>query len=222
METQLINTSDGSHSVYSYLFDAAYHSKHGAIIESNHIFIEAGLKYAVNKFRNNVNLLEVGFGTGLNALLTACYCKRFNVPVHYTGFEKYPLPISIINALNYPDLVPESGELFKNLHLEPCGAATFIHPLFSLQKIHADFAEAPLQNSFHLVYFDAFAPESCPQLWTFNVFKKIHDVMAKDGALVTFCAKGEVKRTLKKVGFVIESLQGPPRKREMVRAIKLN
>jgi tRNA U34 5-methylaminomethyl-2-thiouridine-forming methyltransferase MnmC len=234
MVHKLITTEDGSHSLYVEELNERYHSIHGAIQESKHVFIEAGLKRIasflnVNKQENDgIAILEVGLGTGLNALLTIIENQQLKRPVHYTALEAYPVNTDLIAALNYTDLLISSTnskvmlqQLFHAVHLSEWDQTTVISEKFKLSKLKNTLQNVQFLDKFNLVYFDAFGPSVQPEMWTDEVFSKIRDAMTENGILVTYCAKGSVKRTLKNIGFEIESLQGPPGKREMVRAIKI-
>jgi tRNA U34 5-methylaminomethyl-2-thiouridine-forming methyltransferase MnmC len=221
MEHEIFLTSDGSHSIYVKELDEHYHSMHGAVQESKHVFISAGL-HAVNRSAEPITILEVGFGTGLNALLTLIESQKHHFKVHYTALEAYPLDISIVGKLNYPNFLGDTfySAYLKKLHQPTWNEAAEILPNFFLEKINAKLQDYTLNKLYNLIYFDAFAPRVQPELWTEAIFSKLYDATAMEGVLVTYCAKGEVKRTLKKVGFKVESLPGPPGKREMVRAVK--
>jgi tRNA U34 5-methylaminomethyl-2-thiouridine-forming methyltransferase MnmC len=226
MERTIIKTADGSHSIFVKDLDEHYHSIHGAIQESNHVFIEAGLKYFLTQNKPSINILEVGLGIGLNAFLTFIETEPTNTKINYIGLEAYPIENNLIHELNYVELLTNNTE--DKLHLE--NIFQLIHsdwekqiPLsnnFILHKIKSTLQEVQLNSHYDLIYFDAFAPTVQPELWTEEIFSKLFNVTNTDGCIVTYCAKGEVKRTLKKVGFTVESLPGPPGKREMIRAIK--
>jgi len=223
MNRQLITTADGSHSIYLSEFDEHYHSVHGAIQESEHVFIRAGFDF-VSSGQNPLNLLEIGFGTGLNALLTYLnHQKNPERTVNYTAIEAFPLETAIASQLNYPELLNSEAatEVFNLLHQSEWNQAVSISSHFTLTKLETTIQAYHPSNKFHLIYFDAFAPTAQPELWTADVFSKIFDSLKKGGILTTYCAKGIVKRTLKEVGFKVESLQGPIGKREMTRALKI-
>lgn len=218
-KASIIITADGSHSLYIKELDEHYHSIHGAIQESKHVFIEAGLKYLSS--RSSLHILEVGFGTGLNAFLTAIEPSTAKLPIHYTSIEPYPLEPATFELLNYPELIaPDKKELFKLIHESKWEEDIPLLEHFVLHKRKAKLAELEFSKKFDLIYFDAFAPRVQPELWTEEIFSKLFLCMSTNACLLTYCAKGEVKRTMKKAGFVVEALPGPPRKREMVRAIK--
>ncbi len=221
MLPKLIKTGDGSHSLYLEDLDENYHSVHGAIQESSHVFIEAGLNYFSKT--QNINIFEIGFGTGLNAFLTLLANSNCSRDVNYHSIEKNPLDIEIIQKLNYSSLLCSDGknELFENLHSARWDEVVSFENKFFLKKITGELQSHQFNSTkFDLVYFDAFGPRVQPEMWTTEIFEKIYKAMNTNGILVTYCAKGEVKRTLKNVGFTLESLKGPPGKREMTRAVK--
>lgn len=212
-------TADGSHTLYVADLDETYHSTHGAIQEAKHVFIEAGLKYLD---KEEVNILEVGFGTGLNAFLTLL--ESDNRIINYTGIEAFPLNEKLINQLNYTAELKSTQlekELFNKLHKVKWESYQKITPDFSLNKVKIELDAFKSDEQFDVIYFDAFGPRVQPEMWTEAIFKKMYDCLNDDGIIVTYCAKGSVKRGLKAVGFEIESLPGPPGKREMTRAIKV-
>lgn len=223
MKRTLITTEDGSHSLFVQELNEHYHSTHGAIQESRHVFIEAGLKYVVQQNPlKPVHILEIGFGTGLNALLTLVEAEKLNVNVHYTALEAFPVEPALVAQLNYANQLNENTDtatqLFHQLHEAPWEQDVQISAHFTLHKIKNTLQDVALTDSvFNLIYFDAFGPPVQPEMWTEAIFQKIADAMEKGGILVTYCAKGEVKRNMKKAGFGIERLQGPPGKREMTR-----
>lgn len=209
-------TTDGSSTVFSETFGETYHSIHGAVAESMHVFIRAGL---LHHSKRNLNIFEVGFGTGLNVLLTLLETELHDMRVKYISIEKYPVEEAIIQKLNFPDLTTSQRELFVKLHSCPWNQETPISPSFSLLKLQGDVTETPFPQNIDLVYFDAFSPESQPEMWTTQVFQKLYDVMNPCGIIVTYCAKGIVRRTMQDVGFIMERLQGPPPKREILRGM---
>jgi tRNA U34 5-methylaminomethyl-2-thiouridine-forming methyltransferase MnmC len=215
MKRSIVQTNDGSHTIKNELTGDTYHSVHGALQESQHVFLKNGLEFFLNQHHaKQVNILEVGFGTGLNALLTLQ--QHADIQIQYTTLEPYPLPSEIYQELNYNG----KDELLA-LHACDWNEPQKITTNFTLTKLQTTLEHVQLpENFFGVVYFDAFAPSSQPELWTQQAFSKIKDVMAKASVFITYCAKGQVKRDLKSVGFVVESVPGPPGKREMVRAIK--
>jgi len=213
----IITTSDGSHTIKNESTGDTYHSIHGAIQESSHVFIESGLHYFFDLTNTKkVRILEVGLGTGLNVLLTLQATQKKNVQVDYFAIEPFPLEREIFSNLNYPT---STNSFFNLLHEAQWETVTPITDNFSLTKIKDTIQAVALQpNFFDVVYYDAFAPNSQPDMWTVEVFKKLRSAMTTPSVFVTYCAKGQVKRDLKSAGFVVESIPGPPGKREMVRA----
>ena len=217
----LFLTSDGSHSVMSQKFGVSYHSRHGAITEAYHVFINAALRFKA-VIQKQINILEIGFGTGLNAYVTLLEASKRNLEIQYTAIEAYPVSIKQATDLNYPaQLEPDQEGFFLQLHQSDWEKKVSITDLFKLEKLQKNFEEIDFENQFDIIYFDAFAPDAQPELWNESMMEKMYRSLKADGILTTYCAKGVVKRTMKKVGFHIEALPGPPGKREMTRATKL-
>ena len=218
----LIMTQDGSYTLYSKEHEVTYHSRYGAIQESNHVFIHSGLLPHLKK-QDKISILELGFGTGLNVLLTWKNIVDIDtVHVDYHSFDVYPLPEDLLNACVYEDHLKIPASISKNILTSNWDKLIEVDSRFKLTKHNKDILEETLtDNYFDIVYFDAFSPESQPELWSASLFEKIYESMTGQAVLVTYCAKGEVKRILKKIGFTLESLPGPPGKREMTRATKL-
>ncbi len=224
MDLELRKTKDGSHTLYRPDLNEAYHSIHGAVQESQHVFIENGLNYILKKLQlQKINVYELGFGTGLNALLTLQLSICQNVLINYCTSEKYVINNKVIDKINFEEyLYPETIGYFKQLHEQKPNKWNKIHSNFELFIDTNDIISAEIQsNHFHLVYFDAFAPNKQPELWTVEIFKKMYQALKENGVLVTYCAKGQVKRDLRSVGFEVETLPGPRGKREMIRATKI-
>jgi tRNA U34 5-methylaminomethyl-2-thiouridine-forming methyltransferase MnmC len=223
-DVKIIETEDGSNSLFVPELNETYHSFHGAVSESEYVFIKMGLHYQLQyQPDETINVLEVGFGTGLNALLTLRESLEIQNTIEYTSLEPYPLDMSIVRELNYHKVLKDARleRLFTEIHTccwdEPVPVtATFI--LDKQRKKLEDFS-AP-EELYNLVYFDAFAPSKQAELWMPELLKKVYDMMEPKGVLVTYCAKGQFKRDLKEVGFMVETLPGPPGKKEMVRAVK--
>lgn len=223
MERKLVKTGDGSHSLFVPELDEYYHSTHGALRESNHVFIDAGLHYTWASFPDqSLRLFEVGFGTGLNALLTGFEAEKTKEKIHYTSIESSPLPPHIIEKLNYSLHIPVKGveKQFQNIHHSEWEVPVQISGFFELRKIKVSVEDFNSPEDFHLIFFDAFGPKVQPEMWHEEILQKMYSMLKPRGIFVTYCAKGEVKRTLKKIGFEVQSLPGPPGKREMTRAIK--
>jgi tRNA U34 5-methylaminomethyl-2-thiouridine-forming methyltransferase MnmC len=216
---ELILTSDGSHTIYVPELKEHYHSVHGAVQESELVYIKNGLGFCN---ANPLNIFEVGFGTGLNALMTATSDIIKDRLVHYTSIEKYPLPDNVVASLNHHVFAGEEGKpVFDRIHSSDWGNYEKITDNFKLKKLKCDLITDKIDGDYNLIYFDAFGPDKQPDMWTKNIFEKISELTVKGGILVTYSAKGDVKRLLKAAGFKITMLPGPPGKREMIRAIKL-
>jgi len=223
MNIQIAITEDGSHTLYNNTLGEHYHSTHGAIQESQHIFIEAGLN-ALEKKSGSINILEIGFGTGLNALLTYQELETKAYKINYVAIEPFVLDKSIYTQLNYADLLNNKTllDIFIKMHEIPCDVPHFISDNFILNKIEGKLQELELsENAFDLVYFDAFSPEIQPELWDKEIFKILYTSMKNNSILTTYSAKGIVKRALKSAGFEIENLPGPIGKRQIIRAKKV-
>lgn len=218
MDTKLIITGDGSHTLYVPGMDEHYHSHFGAITESLHIFINAGL---ANLGPGPVTILEVGFGTGLNALLTAIHAERNKIAVSYTSLEKYPLDPSLVSKLNYGTISGEGRQdLFSAIHDAPWNSSSRITEWFTLEKRVSDLTTEAPAGSYDLIYFDAFGPDKQPEMWTEEVLSKIAAVTHPGSVFVTYSAKGTLKRILRSLGFEVALLPGPPGKRVITRAVK--
>ncbi len=215
MKAEIRTTNDGSPTLFVPELDEHYHSTFGALTESEHVFIEAGLKPALQKF-DEIHLLEIGFGTGLNALLTLINTK--GKTVNYTAIEAFPLDDKIIEKLNYTD-DPSTKKLFHKMHKCSWNEKHELRPGFFLTKVKSKIEELDLnRQQFNLVYFDAFGPDVQPELWTDEIFQKTSSSMLSGGILTTYSAKGEIRRKLKRAGFEVERIPGPPGKRHMTRA----
>ena len=215
-------TNDGSSTLFLPHLNEHYHSIHGAIQESVHVFIKNGIQKIPSNI-SQVNILEIGFGTGLNALLTLDYSNKNNLKVNYHTIEPYPIQDEKIwSSLNYCKLLNNKlNDHFKILHKSSWNHEKLITSLFSFYKYNSTVESSFLKMDFYdVIYFDAFSPRSQPELWDESVLEKMYLVLKKNGFLVTYCSKGIVKRKLKKIGFVIDSLPGPPGKREMTFAKK--
>jgi Uncharacterized conserved protein len=218
MNREIILTADGSASIQIASQNVTYHSRHGALTESMHVFIEAGYLYWQQqvKQKNDCAVFEMGFGTGLNALLTLTEAEKFQCRTKYTAVELFPLEKEITGRLNYPD--PTNA--LDKLHACDWEKEIAITSFFSLKKVNTSLQDFTTGEKFDIIYYDAFAPNAQPELWTKEMFEKLYAMLHPGGLLVTYCSKGEVQRAMKAAGFAIEKLPGPPGKREMIRAQK--
>lgn len=215
---RLVQTSDGSQTLSVDDGVEHYHSTNGAIAEALHVYINAGLAPFSGKA---VHVFEVGFGTGLNAMLAYQFALATQTSIRYTSVERYPLPFDIVNNLSYPEQVNlDRDKYFSALHQAEWNVTVPLDPLFALHKAEADFAEYTPPSGIDVVFFDAFAPDLQPQLWSLPVFAKIFASMNEGGALVTYSSKGFVKNNLREAGFVVKRLAGPKGKRHMILAQK--
>lgn len=215
---EIRKTEDGSDTLFNKELNESYHSTHGAVQESNHVFINAGFHYVLNT-KSTISILEMGFGTGLNAFLTALECKKLGVLVKYTSIENRILEPEIWKTLRFNQNY--GADIYRKLHECSWNKFITINADFELHKIQSDIENWTPISKFDLIYYDAFAPEIQPHLWSESIFKKLFDAINPNGILVTYCAKGAVKRALKASGFMVEALPGPPGKREITRAIKV-
>ena len=218
---KLEQTADGSYTLYVPELDEHYHSVKGALTESQHIFIDMGLKHSSV---TSPHILEIGFGTGLNCVLTLLEAKESQRHVHYTGIERYPLNEEIIRKLNYPSIIgKECEEDYFAIHQAPWEEDVCLSPWFTLHKMEGDFTHYSFEQKYDIIYFDAFAPEKQPEMWEQSLFDNLYQVLNEGGILTTYCAKGVVRRMLQTAGFKVERLPGPPGgKREILRATKTN
>ena len=220
----LAPTEDGSPTLYNPLFGEHYHSIHGAVQESMHIFIEAGLHSWLknNSTKQSLHILEVGFGTGLNALLTALDEQSKELSLHYTSLELYPVQEEMYSQLHFDIKHRDSDKCLQELHSTPWNTAISLqcNPHFTLEKRHCALQEFSTTHPIDLIYFDAFSPEAQEELWDEAIFKALYDKSHSGAIIVTYCAKGEVRRRLQRAGWQVERLAGPPGTREMLRGTK--
>ena len=222
MKRTLLKTGDGSYTLHIPEWDEQYHSKHGAIAEALHVFIKEGLYYWSSKnAATEISIMEIGFGTGLNAFLTFLETEKNNFQIDYTGVEAYPLSLSEIQQLNYTSLLSASEESFLQFHNVAWEEKQVISEKFRLTKQKHFFSEINTENSYHLIYFDAFGIRVQPELWTEGIFQKMYSALKPNGVLVTYAANGNARRAMQAVGFSVERLPGPPGKKEMLRATKI-
>lgn len=220
MPNKVITTKDGSHSILSEQFGVTYHSIHGAIQETQHVFLNAGLHHK-SSLQNDISILEIGFGTGLNAYMTLLEIQDTHLNINYTTTEAYPITIEQAETLNYPEELNQKGvDTFLKLHQIGWEKEIHISPNFRFTKHKMLFENINFKNEFDIIYFDAFAPNAQSIFWEEPFLTQMHDSLKEKGILVTYCAKGSFKRALKAVGFQVEAIPGPPRKREMTRATK--
>ncbi len=217
---QLFITNDGSHTVINEGLNITYHSKYGAIQESQHVFLEAGLQYFFqNNIKRPIQVFEMGFGTGLNALLALDFSNKNKVHVQYHAVETDKVTTQIIEQLNYKQALNLNSELTE-LHYAAWDKQESYWDYFTLHKQYINLHQFEAQQQYDVVFYHAFTPAAQPDLWTSEVFARIYNMMADDGVLVTYCCKSEVRRTMQAVGFEVHKIAGPPGKREMLRAIK--
>lgn len=217
---RIVLTNDGSHTVYDPVLKSNFHSIHGAITESKHVFIQNGLEY-VDKSKAELNIFEFGFGTGLNAFLSFLYSQTNTIKINYNAIESIPLDFELAKELNYPELLSANlNSNFLEFHTCQWNIPNALSSNFYLKKINCNWELYNETEKFDLVFFDAFDPVAQPELWSISSFQKLCAIMNDNAILCTYCAKGIVRRNLKEVGFKIESLSGPPGKREMTRAFK--
>jgi len=220
MERHLQITADGSHTISVPDKSLTYHSKHGAIGESNHVFIQAGLKYYIELNPDKpITLLEMGLGTGLNCLLTAVYAKEQKINTRYHAIEAYPIPADEAVTLNYGALLAEQ-KMFTDIHRSAWNKTTTIHPFFELHKYPLSLQDFSGTELFNVIFYDAFAPSAQPELWTSSIFLQLYALLKPNGFLVTYCSKTVVRRAMEAAGFRVTKIPGPFGKREMVRAFK--
>lgn len=219
MEVELQITDDGSQTLFVPSLDEHYHSVKGALTESVHIFLHMGLQECKAA---EPRVLEVGFGTGLNAILTLQESMQQGRTVHYTTLERYPLALELVRRLDYPALLPHDvAAYYLPLHEAAWDEWVTLTPHFRLRKVETDFTTLEYREKYDVIYFDAFAPEKQPEMWSQEIFNRLHACLDEGGILVTYCAKGVVRRMLQAAGFTVERLPGPPGgKREILRARK--
>jgi len=219
MKREVIITADGSSTISVPDLNEHYHSVNGAIAEANHVYIDAGFNFIE---KDEINILEIGFGTGLNCLLTLIESQKKSKVVFYQGIEAYPVSTSELQSLNYIDELKadEYSDLYKSMHDSEWEKNISIADNFTLLKQQKSFTEIEDLDKFDLIYFDAFGPDVQPELWTEDIFRKMYNSLKPNGVLVTYSSKGIVKRALRSVGFTVKRLDGPKGKRHMLRCIK--
>ena len=224
MQRQIITTADGSKTIQIEEWNEQYHSVHGAIQEANHVYIKHGLLFFNSEILkdsdNQISILEIGFGTGLNAILTLLASEELKLNIDYFGVEAYPVSFEELNQLNYSEALNIKTNSFENIHKSDWESSHDITEQFKLTKQQKFFDDIVDVNCYDIIYFDAFGARVQPELWTETIFSKMYNALKPNGVLVTYSARGSVKRALRSVGFIVKRLEGPPGKRHMVRAIK--
>ena len=217
MNTQVVLTADGSHSVYNAEVGHHYHSVYGAVQESQRVYMELGLWHAFDTTEGPIRVFEMGFGTGLNALMTLREAIRHNCPVDYVAIEPYPIPADDASLLNYDDVL--NTFWLADIHEARWDVPTPVTPYMMLTKYRTSVEYMPTIGLFDLVYYDAFPPEGQPELWTQEIFEKVASIMRPGAFLTTYCSKTSVQNNLRAAGFTVEKHSGPARKREVIRAV---
>jgi len=219
LSREIITTKDGSSSIYINDWDESYHSKHGSIQEAYHVFINSGLFFSK---KTQLSILEIGLGTGLNCFITFLEAQKNNIGIAYTAVEAFPVTAEEVKQLNYVDRLKAGSNqpIFDQIHQSDWEKEISLSATFSVLKKQQRFQDISIKNQYDLIYFDAFGPRVQPELWTEEIFKKMYDSLKLNGILVTYSAKGSVRRAMIYVGFRVEKIPGPPGKREMLRGVK--
>jgi len=226
LKRKIIATQDGSKTIQIEEWNEQYHSIHGAIQEAQHVFIKHGLHFfnstLDSNFKNHISILEIGFGTGLNAFISLLEANKLSIFIDYVGVEAYPVGEEELEQLNYSALLSDNNTsgTFEKLHTLTWEKKHNINSTFSLHKRKLFFSEITDLNTYNIIYFDAFGARVQPELWTELMFERMYKALKDNGVLVTYSAKGSVRRAMQAVGFLVERLPGPPGKREMLRATK--
>ncbi|MFT5848370.1 tRNA (5-methylaminomethyl-2-thiouridine)(34)-methyltransferase MnmD [Psychroserpens sp.] len=224
MQRKIITTADGSKTIQIEDWNEQYHSVHGAIQEANHVYLKHGLLFYSSEMlaqqKSEISILEIGFGTGLNTLLTQLKAEELNQPINYVGVEAFPISSEELAQLNYASELKVSSETLNQLHNCSWEEVHQISDVFKLKKQQQYFKDISAENQFDVIYFDAFGARVQPELWTEDIFKIMHKALKQNGVLTTYAAIGKVRRTLMALGFEVERLEGPPGKRHMLRAVK--
>ncbi|WP_336094457.1 tRNA (5-methylaminomethyl-2-thiouridine)(34)-methyltransferase MnmD [Leeuwenhoekiella sp. CH_XMU1409-2] len=225
MKRKIVTTGDGSTTIQITDWNEQYHSMHGAVKEARHVFLKMGLDFWMNENpdQNSLHILEIGFGTGLNALLTLMHAEKSSVNLLYEGVEAYPVSSEELAQLNYLEAADAQAfeAVFEKMHQLPWEQTEIITEAFQLKKRKQTFETLEDQDQHDLIYFDAFGARVQPELWEEPIFEKMYRALKAGGVLVTYAAKGSVRRAMQAVGFKVERLPGPPGKREMLRAVKV-
>jgi len=219
VKREIIITADGSHSISVPEMNVTYHSIHGAIQESLHVYINAGFRSDYLSHSEQCRILEVGFGTGLNALLTAMEAEKTATSIYYVALEPFPLNEDQASALNYCEILRRKDlqSDFMRMHQSAWNKSLVVTGNLLMHKSNSTLQEFDHKTKFDLIYFDAFAPNAQPELWTNEIFEKMFSMLKPGGILVTYCSKGDVRRAMQAAGFTVEKLPGPNGKREMIR-----
>jgi tRNA U34 5-methylaminomethyl-2-thiouridine-forming methyltransferase MnmC len=224
LQRKIITTADGSKTIHIEDWNEQYHSVHGAIQEANHVYIKHGLLFFISENeptpKDEISILEIGFGTGLNALLTFLKAKELNQSINYVGVEAFPVSSEELEQLNYTSELNIKKTTFQALHESSWEETHHISEAFKLTKQEKFFKDISEENRFDVIYFDTFGARVQPELWTEAIFKLMHSALKTNGVLTTYAAIGHVRRTLTALGFEVERLDGPPGKRHMLRAVK--
>ena len=213
---QIVSTKDGSQTILNKELGSTYHSRHGALTESKHVFIDKGLRKQIEKGVTSITLLEMGLGTGLNALLTAIEATKLDIRINYHALELFPVPKTVWKQYELPEELLENRGLFDAIHLADWDKEVILNPNFSVTKHNISLLDFRPLVKFDLVYYDAFEPETQPELWTPEVFEKLFSWSNPSGVLTTYCCKGYVRRNMLGAGFEVQKVPGPPGKREMI------
>lgn len=219
MKRQILTTKDGSKTIHFPEWNESYHSQHGAITEALHVYIKSGLDYRIKlEPLKSLSVLEMGFGTGLNAYLTYKYARENGLSINYSSIEKYPMPDEEVSLLNYAE--ESDTSVFEQLHTVPWDEFISIAEHFQLKKLQMDIDSFKTDEKFDVIFYDAFGPRVQPHLWNMSILETMYSVLNPNGVWVTYSCKGSVRRALTDLGFYVEKIPGPPGKREMLRAIK--
>lgn len=217
---KIVLTADGSKSIFLKDTNVQYHSKHGAILEAQHVFIKSGLHYILDQNVEPISIFEMGFGTGLNSLLTNIEAQKLNLKIDYTAIEAFPVELEEALQLNYPEQLTCSAKDFKSLHEQDFNKWNQLNSNFNFRKILGLFQDFTTKYQFNLIYYDAFGATAQPELWSQDITDQLFRILKKNGVVVTYSVKGSFRRSLLKSGFTVQKIPGPPGKREMLRAIK--
>ena len=220
IKREVVKTNDGSMTIFLPDVQESYHSRHGAVQEALHVYIDKGLCFVE---KEHVSVLELGFGTGLNALLTMIHADRLGKDVRYVTHEAYPLDLSIIKLMNFERILPNhfAPSIIDQLHTSDWEKDCDLTPSFKIRKCRSLFESISYKSMFDLIYYDVFGFRVQPELWTFELFTKMYQALNDNGVLVTYACRSIIKENLIKAGFQVEKLKGPPGKREMLRAVKV-